>query len=196
MAGDSWSKQDFNLRRMGSRMLKAARFDGDTFRELRDDPSGTAQSLSLVAIVGLCYGAGLGLFGFFIAGISVLETLTITLIGLLAAILIALVWSATSLLIVTKLFRRRIGYWGFARPFFFSWTPGLLFILMSGPIPIVFEITRATSTVWISIASVFAVKNAAGISTQQSMLTFMASTISLIFVGTAILSFIQFLIIR
>jgi len=124
----SASKQDFNLRRMGSRMLKAARFNGDIFRELRDDPSGTAQSLSLVAMVGLCYGAGLGLFGFFIAGISMLEILTIALIGLLAAILIALVWSATSVLIVTKLFRRRIGYWGFARPFFFSWTPGLLFI--------------------------------------------------------------------
>ena len=177
-------------------MLKAARFNGDIFRELRDDPSGTAQSLSLVAMVGLCYGAGLGLFGFFIAGISMLEILTIALIGLLAAILIALVWSATSLLIVTKLFRRRIGYWGFARPFFFSWTPGLLFILMSGPIPIVFEIVRATSTVWIGIASVFAVKNAVGISTQQSMLTFITSTVFLIFASALVLSLIQLLIIN
>src|SRR2546427_9145663 len=155
----SGSKQDFNLRRMGSRMLKAARFNGDTFRELRDDPTGTAQSLSLVAMVGLCYGAGLGLFGFFAAGISLLEILTITLIGLLAAIVIALAWSVTSLLIVRKLFRGNIGYWAFARPFFFSWAPGLLFILMSGPVPILFEIVRATSTVWIGIASVFGVKN-------------------------------------
>jgi len=177
-------------------MLKVARFNGETFRKLRDDPSTTAQSISLVALVGLFYGAGLGLFGFFIAGISMLEILTITLISLIAAILIALVWSVTSLLIVRKLFRGNIGYWGFARPFFFSWTPGILFILMSAPIPIVFEIVRATSTVWIGITSVFAVKNAVGISTQQSMLTFIISTVSLIFVGTIVLSLIQFLIIR
>jgi hypothetical protein len=177
-------------------MVKAVGFNGDIFRELRDDPSATAQSLSLIAIVGVCYGAGLGLFGFFIAGISMLEVLTITLIGLLAAIVIALVWSLTSLLIVRNLFRGRIGYWAFARPFFFAWTPGLFFVLMSGPIPIVFEIVRATSTVWIGIATVFAVRNAAGISTQQSMLTFITSTVSLIFVGTILLSLIQFLIIR
>jgi hypothetical protein len=67
---------------------------------------------------------------------------------------------------------------------------------MSGPIPIVFEIVRATSTVWIGIATVFAVRNGAGISTQQSMLTFITSTVSLIFVGTILLSLIQFLIIR
>jgi len=177
-------------------MLKAARLNGESFRELRDDPSATAQSVSIIAIIGLCYGAGLGLFGFFIAGIFVLETLTITMISLLATIFIALVWSGTTLLIVTKLFGRRIGYWGLARPFFFSWSPGLLFILMSTPIPIVFEIVRATSAAWIGIASVFAVKNVVGISTQQSMLTFIASTVSLIFIGTIVLSLIQFLIIR
>jgi hypothetical protein len=196
VTGPSDSRQDFNLRRMGSRIVKAARFNGETFRELRDDPSATAQSVSIIAIVGLCYGVGLGLFGFFFVGISSLEILTITLISLTTSILIALVWSVTSLLIVRKLFRRSIGYWSFARPFFFAWTPGLLFILMSAPIPIVLEVVRATSTVWIGIASVFAVKNAVGISTQQSMLTFITSTGSLLFVGTIVLSLIQFLIIR
>ncbi len=176
--------------------MKAARLNGESFRELRDDPSATAQSVSIIAIIGLCYGTGLGLFGFFIAGTSTLEILTVTLIGLLAAILIAIIWSSTTLLVVTKLFGRRIGYWGLTRPFFFSWTPGLLFVLMSAPIPIVFEIARATSTVWIGIASVFAVKNAGGISTQQSMLTFITSTVSLIFVGTILQSLIQFLVIR
>src|SRR5437667_11101751 len=73
----SGSKQDFNLRRMGSRMLKAARFNGDTFRELRDDPTGTAQSISLVAIVGLCYVAGLGIFGLFAVVITILDILII-----------------------------------------------------------------------------------------------------------------------
>src|SRR5713101_298581 len=95
------TRQDLNLKKMISRMLRAARLDGDTFRELRDDSSATVQSVSLVAIIGLCYGAGLGLFGFFIAGISLLDIFTITLIGLLAAIVIALVWSGTTFLIVT-----------------------------------------------------------------------------------------------
>jgi hypothetical protein len=48
------TKQDLNLKKMGMRMQKAARLDGETFRELRDDPSATAQSISLVAIIGLC----------------------------------------------------------------------------------------------------------------------------------------------
>src|SRR5437879_10708506 len=84
------TRQDFNLKKMGSRMLRAARLDGETFRELRDDPSATAQSVLVVAIIGLCYGAG---FGFFLAGTSLLDVLTITMIGLFSALVIAFVWS-------------------------------------------------------------------------------------------------------
>jgi hypothetical protein len=175
---------------MISRMMKAARLDGDTFRELRDDASTTVQSISLVAIIGLCYGAGLGFFGFFVAGISILEIFTIVLIGLFSAVIIAFVWSGTTFLIVTKLFWRTIGYWGLARPFFFSWAPGLLFILMSSPIPVVSEIIRAAGTAWIGVASVFAVKHASGFSAQQSMLTFIIGVSVLIF----ILTFIQSLV--
>jgi len=111
------TRQDLNVKKMLSRILNAARLDGDTFRELRDDSSATVQSVSLVAIIGLCYGAGLGFFGFFVAGISLLDVFTIILIGLLSAAIIAFVWSGTTFLIVTKLFRRTIGYWGLARPF-------------------------------------------------------------------------------
>jgi hypothetical protein len=178
--------QDLNLKKMVSRMLKAARLDGDTFRELRDDPSATAQSIFLVATVSLCYGAGLSLFGFFVAGISAIELLTSTLTDLLVGIGIALVWSGITFLIVTKLFRRTIGYWGLARPFFFSWAPGLLFILMSSPIPIISEIIRAAGTAWIGVASVFAVKHAAGFSLQQSMLTFMIGALVLIFIQSLV----------
>jgi hypothetical protein len=184
------TRQDLNLRRMISRMLKAARFNGDTFRELRDDSSATVQSVSLVAIIGLCYGAGLGFFGFFVTGISLLDAFTIVLIGLFSAVIIAFVWSGTTFLIVTKLFRRTIGYWGLTRPFFFSWTPGLLFILMSSPIPVISEIIRVAGTAWIGVASVFAVKHAAGFSAQQSMLTFIIGVLVLIF----ILTFIQSLV--
>lgn len=163
-------------------MLKAARLDGETFKELRDDPSVTAQAISLIAIIGLCYGAGLGLFGFLIVGTSPFEILTITLLGLLAAVLVALGWSATTFLIVTKIFRRKMSYLGLARPFFFSWAPGLLFILMSSPIPTISETVRVAAAAWIAIASVFAVKYAAEFSTQQSMLTFIMCILVLVLV--------------
>jgi len=170
-------------------MLRASRLDGDTFRELRDDSSASVQSIALVAIVGLCYGTGLSL-GFFVGGISLLDTFLITLIGLFAAVIIAFVWSGMTFLIVTKIFRRTIGYWGLARPFFFSWAPGLLFILMSSPISIISEIIRAGGTGWIGVASVFAVKHAVGFSAQQSMLTFIIAFI----IGVLTLVIIQTLV--
>jgi hypothetical protein len=189
------TRQDLNLKKMVSRMLKAARLNGDTFRELRDDPSATVQSVSLVVIIGLSYGVGLGLAGFFIAGTSLLDTFTIILIALFSAIIIALVWLGMAFLIITKVFRRRIGHSALARPFFFSWSPGLLFIFMSVPTPAVSNITRTVGTAWIVIANVLAVKNSAGISTPQSMLTFMVSAISLIFLSGLLLTLIQLIVV-
>lgn len=174
-------------------MLKAAIFDADISRELRDDPTATLQSISLPAIIGLCYGAGLGLFGFLVAGTSLFDILTVTAIDVLSAIIIALIWSGTTYLVVRKLFRGSIGYWELARPFFFSWSPGVLFILMATPIPTISEIVRAAGTIWIGIANVFAVKNAARINTQQSMLTFITSVVLIIFVGALVLYIVQFL---
>ena len=173
------TKQDLNLKKMGSRMLKAARLDGEIFKELRDDPSATAQSLLVVAIIGLCYGTG---FGFFLAGTSLLEVLTIVLLGLLLALAIAFVWSGATFLVVTRLFRRTIGYWELSRPFFFSWAPGLLFVLMSSPILILFEVIRAVGAAWIAISSVFAVKHTVGFTAQQSMLTFIICVLVLVLV--------------
>ena len=172
-------KQDLNLRKMGSRMLKAARFDGETFKELRDDSRATSQSLLVVAISGLCYGAGVG---FFPSGASLFDVLTIALLGLFSAIAIAFVWSGTTFLIVTRLFRRRIGYWGLSRPFFFSWAPGLLFVLMFSPITIIFNVIRAVGAAWIAISSVLALKHAVGFSIQHSMLTFIIWVLLLVFV--------------
>ncbi len=193
MTGRFATRQDFSLRRMGSRMLQAARLNGDTFRELRDDPSTTVQSVSLVAIIGLCYGAGLGLFGYFNGDFSVLWTPVVILTVLLASISIAIVWSGITFLIMTRLFRRKIAYLQLARPFFFSWSPGLLFLFTLTPNPVVSDITRAVGSVWIVVANVFAVKNAVGVSTQQSMLTFIISIVFLIFLGALVLAVIQFL---
>src|SRR5713101_1560483 len=123
------TRQDFSLRRMGSRMLQAARFNGDTFRELRDDPSTTVQSVSLVAIIGLCYGAGPGLFGYFNGDFSALWTSVVVILTvLLASISIAIVWSGI------------------------TWSPGPLFLFTLTPNPVVSDITRAVGSVWIVVA--------------------------------------------
>ena len=193
MTGRFATRQDLSLRRMGSRMLKAACLNGDTFRELRDDPSTTVQSVSLVAIIGLCYGAGLGLFGYFNGDFSALGTSVVILTGLLVGISIAFVWSGVTFLMMTSFFRRKIVYSQLARPFFFSWSPGLLFICMLTPSPVVSDIARALGTIWIVVANVFAVKIAVGVSTQQSMLTFIISIVFLIFLGALVLAVIQFL---
>jgi hypothetical protein len=176
------TNQDFNINRMVSRMLRAARLDGDTFRELRDDPKATLQSLLLVAIIGLCYGAGLGFFDFFLSVTSLLGVLSLAVLGLFSSLVLALVWSGITFLIVSKIFRRAVDFGAFSRPFFFSWAPGVLFILMSSPVPILFEVVRAVGAAWIAIASVFAVKHATGVSIQQSMLTFIVSILIVVLV--------------
>jgi hypothetical protein len=176
------TNQDLNINRMGSRMLRAARLNGDTFRELRDDPKATVQSLLLVAIIGLCYGAGLGSFDFLLSGTSPLSVLSLAVLGFFSSLVLALVWSGITFLIVNKIFRRTIDYWALSRPFFFSWAPGVLFILMSAPVPILFEIVRAVGAAWIAIASVFAVKHATGVSIQQSMLTFIVCILIVVLV--------------
>jgi hypothetical protein len=177
-----FDRQDLDFKKMAIRMLKAARFNADNFRQLRDSPDATAQSILIIPVIGLCYGSGLGLFFHFEFGLSLLETSLVAAVALIAAFIIAFVWSGTTFLIVTRLFHRTIGYGALARPFFFAWTPGLLFIVVATPLPVISAIFQAAGTVWIAAASVFAVKYAVGISTQQSMLTFIISAVILLLI--------------
>jgi len=180
MTGLFDTRQDLSLRKLGSRMVRATRFNGENFRELRDDKSATVQSILLVLITGFCYGAGVGFFGFLVDGLSLDETLTVMMLSVVATIVIALGWSAVTFLMVTRLFKQPIAYAGLLRPFFFALAPGVLFILVANPVPLVSEIIRVGVAAWIGIASVFAVKNAVGFSIQQSMLTFIACVLVLL----------------
>ena len=174
------SKQDLNFKKIAERMIGAARLSRETFSELRDDQSATIQSVSLIPIIGFCYGSGLGFFGYLVGQFNLAETLLVILGSLGSAAVISLIWSAASFLTVTRLFHRTINYWGLTRPLLFSWTPGLLFIVLLTPIPIVSDLFRIAVTAWIAIASIFAVKHAAGLSLQQSMLTFIMSILILV----------------
>jgi hypothetical protein len=181
MTGLFAAKQNLSLKRMIAHMLGAARLNADTFKQLRDDPTTNLQSIILVPVTGLCYGIGLGLYGFFIVSFSANETILVTLLSLTSAGIIAMIWSLTTFLIVTKLFNRSIGYPSLTRPFLFSWSPGLLFVLLLSPNPFVSEGIRILATAWVGVASIFAVRYAGGLTLQQSMITFIISILILVF---------------
>ena len=181
MTGLFAAKQDLNIKRMVISMVGAARFNADTLKQLRDDPTKTLQSILLVPLTCLCYGLGLGGNGFRVAGLPANETILVIVLGLVSAGIIAILWSLTNFLIVTKLFNRTITYAGLTRPFLFSWTPGLLFILLLSPNPFVSEGFRILATAWVGVASIFAVRHAGGMSLQQSMITFILSILILVF---------------
>ena len=181
MTGLFAAKQDLNIKRMVTNMIGAARFNAGTLKQLRDDPTKTLQSILLVPLTGLCYGLGLGLNGAIVAGLSANETVLVIVLGLISAGIIAILWSLTNFLIVTKLFNRTIGYSDLTRPFLFSWTPGTLFILLLSPNPFVSEGFRILATAWVGVASIFAVRRAGGMTLQQSMITFIMSILTLVF---------------
>src|SRR5215472_11947022 len=131
---------------MAVRMERAARLKRDTFEQLRDDPSATAQALLVIPIVGTCYGAGFGLFGYLVAGFTALETVLVTLVGLLGSLIIAFIWSGTTFLVVTKIFHQPISYASLARPFFFAWSPGIVFVLTLTPILVLSDLARVVGT--------------------------------------------------
>lgn len=169
-------------------MIGALRLNGETFRELRDDQVATAQSIFIVAVASLCYGGGLSLSLFFLASLSAVDVIALTLADLIAGLAIAFVWSGVTFVIVTRVFHKKIDYLNLARPFFFSWTPGLVFIFMASPIAVVSELVRAIGTVWIVLGTVFAVKHAAGVSTIESVGTFTLCGL-LLFLVLAVLQF-------
>lgn len=174
---------------MWSRMLKVAKFDSKTFLELKEDEKATGQGVAIVALAGVSLGLGMAL-------IDAVSTSTFSptalllggLLGVITAIFASLVWSMTTFLIGTKLFRGSTSYWGLVRPLFYSTTPALLFILIAIPLLPVRQAIGAIVWGWTLIAGVFALKNAMGFSYQRSMLTFVVAVLILSLLGGFFLS--------
>lgn len=165
-------------------MWRVARLDRNTIEDLKSDSRATPQAIAIVILVGLSYGLG--------SGLSVGATLDVLLFALVSGILLGLLtgflWLSLTFVLGTKLFRGVANYWGLARPFFFAWSPGLLFVLMSVPTPLIQGLARAAATAWTIISSVFAVKHGMGLETQQSLtifiLVFLVFAAILILVGS------------
>lgn len=149
-------------------MVAVARLNRRVFTSLREDTDATGQSLVVLGIAGLSFGLGFAIS----LGSDPTGILFGGIIGIVSSIAVGFVWLSLSYLIGTKLFRGTTSYWGLARPFFFSASPGVIFLLTLIPVTSVQELARAVGLAWIALASVFAVKNALGFDSQRGFLTF------------------------
>lgn len=174
---------------MLSRMLKVARFDATTLRDLKQDEKATGQSVAVVALAGTSYGLGIGLIDAAEQGVfSATALLLGTLLGVITSLFASLVWSITTFLIGTKLFKGSTGYWGLVRPLFYSTSPALLFVFIAIPVLPVRQAIGAIVWGWTLLAGVFALKYSMGFSSERSMLTFIVAVGILILAGGFLLS--------
>lgn len=162
------------------RMWKVARLDRETIEDLKSDSTATAQAVAIAVLAGLSYGLGFGLF----LGTTIDSVLLAAGSGIVAGLLIGFTWLSLTFVIGSRLFRGVTSYWGLARPFFFAWSPGLLFLFMSVPTAPIPDLARGIASAWIIIATVLAVKHSMGLETQQSLLTFIL--VFFVFVGVLI----------
>lgn len=157
-------------------MLKVARFDAATLRDLKEDEKATGQSVAVVALAGTSYGLGIALIDTANQGVFSVTALALgTLLGVMTSLFAALVWSITTFLIGTKLFKGSTSYWGLVRPLFYSASPALLFVLIAIPVMPVRQVVGAVVWGWTLIGGVFALKHSMGFSSQRSMLTFIVA---------------------
>lgn len=172
------------IRQLTLRIYHIARFDRETFRELKEDKSATGQAIAVLLLVGLSYGLGFSILkGLQKSTLSPDFVISQTLATMIITDFAIFVWSATVFLVGTKLFQGKTGYWQLARPLFFSTAPGILFILIAIPFSLVIVTAAVIASAWIVSAEFVALKSAMGFNTQRALLTSV--------VGLLILTFIQ-----
>ena len=172
------------IRQLGSRIYHVARFDRETFRELKEDKNATGQAIAVLLLVGLSYGLGFSIFnGLQKSTLSPNSVISQTLANMIVTDFAIFVWSATVFLVGTKLFQGKTSYWQLARPLFFSTAPGILFLLIAIPFSPVIVAIAVIASSWIISAEFVALKSAMGFNIQRALLTSV--------VGLLILAFIQ-----
>lgn len=154
------------------RMVKSARLNTCMFLSLKEDPTATGQALTVLALAGSSFGLGFAMS----IGVGPLSVFLGAILGALVSIVLGFVWLSLTFVIGTRLFEGRSDYWSLARPVFFASSAGLVFLIMSIPVPLVAEVARVIGVAWIAIATVVAVKTALGVDSQRSLLIFIIVT--------------------
>src|SRR5260370_38442442 len=159
------------IRQLGSRIYHVARFDKETFRELKEDKNATGQAVAVLLLVGLSYGLGFSIFnGIQKSTLSPDFVISQTLANMIVTDFATFVWSATVFLVGTKLFQGKTGYWQLARPLFFSTAPGILFILIAIPFSPIIVALAVLASAWIICADFVALNSAICFNTQRARL--------------------------
>ncbi len=169
---------------MLGRMVKSARFDRDTFLDLKEDSSATRQALIVVVLAGASFGVG---FASSIGYRGVVALLLGAAFGAIFSIALGFIWLSLTFLVGTRLFHGTSHYWSLARPIFFATSPGLVFLIMLIPVSTVSDIARAVGVAWIAISTVFAIRAALGLDSQRSLLTFILVTL-IVLIGYGLVS--------
>jgi Yip1 domain len=176
------------LRTILYRMARSARLDGKMFRSLKEDTKANRQSILVLGIAGLLFGIGTA----FSLGVDLYGVLVVAGLGAVATILIGFIWLTLTYLVGTRILGGTSSYWGLARPFFFSFSPAPLLLLMLIPTWPVPQLALSVAVAWISVASVIAVKNSLGIDSQRSLIAFILVALLIIFLYGLLQSVVSF----
>jgi len=188
MLADSASSSHGIFRTILYRMARSARLDGKVFRSLREDTKANGQSAFVLGLAGLFFGIGTA----FSIGADLQGVLLIAGLGIAASVLVGFLWLSLTFLVGTRVLGGTSSFWGLARPLFFALSPAPLFLLMLIPVWPVPELALSVGVTWISIASVFAVKNSLGIDTQRSLVSFILAALLVILLYGLVQSVVPF----
>lgn len=162
----------FQFRLMWSRIKKAATLDRGMVLELKENRTATGQSIAVLVFTALAIGIGstlqtellsknFSLYGIIVGGLG----------GIITGCFSAFVWSGTLYLVGTKLFQGKTTFWELARPMFFASSPGLLFILIAIPVPVLYRAVAIIAAAWVVLLQGFVLKQVMGFNTQRTVLT-------------------------
>ncbi len=172
------------LRLMWTRIKNVTRWKAEGILELKEDSQATGQSIAVLVLATLSLGVGFAvLTAFQDHSLSPYGIIVGGLANMISFSFSAVVWSITLFFVGTKLFQGKTGYWGLARPLFFSAAPGTLFVLISIPVPVVYISVAIVVAVWLVLSQVFALKQAMGFTIERTLLTVGVGFLILLFLG-------------
>lgn len=155
-----------------NRMLRAARLDPELYYEVRRDSRAGEQALYVVLLVAAATILGMAITSGFwvVVNFPLLFRVLVNLVG-------GWLFFAVVAVLVASKFRGRADYEELIRATGFAHAPGVLLIL-SG-LPGFGQPIGVVATLWMTVASVFAVREAMGFSTVNAVLTTVLTTVIL-----------------
>ncbi len=149
---------------------------------MKDNKAATGQAVAILIFSALSVGLGQTLLYGYPSNVSAYAIIVGGLGGIIIGSFAAFVWSGTLFLVGTKLFQGKTGFWELARPMFFALSPGLLFILISIPVPILYKSVAIVISAWVVLLQGFVLKQVMELDLRRTVLTFAVAFLILLFV--------------